>query len=609
MQSHSSPVRHVDPVPDNNLATVAQYYLNPQHLTSLRTEGITQIVLIGVCITGIGLYVTSADTYAIQNYGAGNTAMRANFIIGTSTPALVVLYNTTDLFKNRRAAVMAPKVLASILKKSLTLTQSMIQDSAVFIGSALSAIPLTATSLIYPIPGPEWLVYLQAVFVQANNTMLHVLPIQLALREQIFRFPLLVVELPWNFIQEYRKSENQKQEDTIQRKKEEIYDEIRGRLIGTLLNTQNNIVISGMVFEATEFGYKSVLPDNLTKLVTDSTDPASYGFSKLEAVADYAVKTSRSSSSYIHKAMKRVAYGAGAAWVFTSGLGYLATTVNLLTSFAGTQVGIALAASPDYFLSVLLVFYGGIKLQETYEYFTSWEKDDIKIPLEFKLYPKSTLLLMLFAIYLAAFSYGTGAQLVNDRFGGEEWDTVRPIILGFVKSGMPFISFVAMLDFYKAIMNKFAMYFGGEDSMIAVKVHRMIANLVDGINLIAGADLIEALKHLDDSKLMKFINMTRAELQVKCDELASYDQVQSPTEHIDNSDDTESVTISMQRQNKRPSAFAGVTTVFNTSRLSTGPADVEIQRSRGDTADEETEALRSSGSPDSESTSPYFKVS
>lgn len=128
-----------------------------------------------------------------------------------------------------------------------------------------------------------------------------------------------------------------------------------------------------------------------------------------------------------------------------------------------------LIASPSiYFLSVLTAFFGGNALPNTYNYLFSWKSDEVKIPLECKLYPKTFMLLIVVSAYLSGFSYAAAAvELIEDNFVGKEWDTWRDYLIWLSKTGMPFLSMTPMIDFYRIAINKLVLYCGqGETNML-----------------------------------------------------------------------------------------------------------------------------------------------
>ena len=88
-----------------------------------------------------------------------------------------------------------------------------------------------------------------------------------------------------------------------------------------------------------------------------------------------------------------------------------------MAEYTGDSVSAAVISAPSiYCFGVLLAFFGGNALQNSYDYLTAWKDDSVKIPMPFKLYPKTAVLLIMISMYLSVFSSADDAQLINDNF-------------------------------------------------------------------------------------------------------------------------------------------------------------------------------------------------
>jgi hypothetical protein len=557
---------HIEPQEKNPLSTVTEYYLNPLHLPRFKQELPKQFALFFVCVTGAPLYITPADQYAIDQYGERELTTRAAFIIGTTLPALLVLYNATDRFLSIRASQKAPEELSKILINPYTYRERLAQDLVILFGSALSAVPLMLVTLRYPLAWvPEGVTYALAVAAEIDNTVLHFLPIQLALQQQIFRLPIQPIEIPYRLttrlISRCLEDESTKEKKRIEAKRQAIFADLKGRVMGAIMSAKNNLAINGMEFDANSLSYKPNVTDEISELV--ERPAATLGSDKLDIIADYQVTTPAlappndsllwerfrfipntwarvsaianfklNETTTIGRAvdfvLRKASYVAGGFWVASSCSGYLAATYDGLTDMMGDEYGAALAVSPMYFLSVLFVFYGGNSLEGIYDYATSWGSDKVKIPLEFKLYPKTAAGLMLFALVIASVSYGAACTLIKDGFADEKWDEIRPTLYGLAESGVPFISFMAMRDFYLNMLNKFAMYFGGSEEQMVIKLNNMFEALVHGISMMPGELLVESLNKMDHGILTKLLKIEPADFKRIYAEVSTYTQAVSP---------------------------------------------------------------------------------
>ena len=502
------------------LDKVANHYLETHNLPKLKQEVLQQALLSIVCITGVPLYFVPADAYAKDHYGEESLGLRASFVVGTCLPALAVLWNATGIFLKIRGSQNVPSELKDVLINPFTFKQRLANDIGITIVSALSALPLATICFAYPIPNaPTAVTYLLAIFAEVDNTVLHFLPIQLALSQRIYRLPVVPFELAYGFFKKRTESKEVSRLKNIEQQKNAIYAGLKGSLLGMLTAARNNVSINAVVFNSKKMSFEYAMQDDLKELAGHPDDFS--GSAKLATLAKHKLPSSYTPSSWYNSVLRETAYWGGAAWVVSSCAGYLSNTVEAMISLTGDEVAGALTATPpDYFLGVLFVFYGGYSLQNIYDYMTNWGADQPKIPLEFKLYPKSTMLLMVFALYVAAFSYGAANKLVEDTFQGAEWkEVIEPVLVWLSRTGVPFISAIAMRDFYITAMNKYAMYFGGDDAKMAICLYNMIEALMIGINLMPGNTLVESLQQMDDATLHALLGIGKIELDAKCKEL------------------------------------------------------------------------------------------
>jgi hypothetical protein len=264
------------------LEIVADYYLNPTNLPGLKSEKRKQLALMAIAFSGAPLYAIPASNYSTRFYG-DNLGLRINFIIGTCTPALVVLYNATDIFLMLRAMGRPPEALKDVLKSPVRSKQDKLEDFGIILGSALSAMPLTVISLAYPIPGiPKAVVALLATAVQFDNTVLHFLPIKLALSHPIYRLPALPFEYFYKkFIKEIPDEKTQS-ESAKQSKKAEIYSLYKNSFMVNLGRVRKNIALNGLKFDLLKLKYKLDLPPDM---LTAFSTPGESSLARLSAEA------------------------------------------------------------------------------------------------------------------------------------------------------------------------------------------------------------------------------------------------------------------------------------------------------------------------------------
>ncbi len=525
---------HITPDQASAIEVLSDYYLNPDNLPALKSEKRKQLAMLAVALSGAPLYAIPADHYSTRVFG-DNLGLRINYIIGTCTPALVVLYNSTDIFLMIRANSRIPAALNQVLKQPVSSQQNKLNDALIILGSALSAMPLTVISMAYPIPNlPLPVVILMAAAVQFDNTVLHFLPIQLALSNPLYRLPFLPFEFFYKrFIKTVPDDKTQQEMLKSREKKAVIFNQNKGAFLGTIGLVRKNISLHGFKFDFSTLQYQVVIPNEVLRVARNTHQS---GLAKLTKVMTYVTPyVSKPIPSY-KPALSKVLYGVGAFWVISSCSGYLAATVTQLTALTrNLGAGIALSAPSVYFLTVLFAFFGGNALNGTYDYLTAWDEDDVKIPMEFKLYPKISAVLMLFSLYLAAFSYAAADELIQDNYNEDEIDGLFSVLVWLAQTGVPFLSLTAMIGFSRRMLGKAALHYGDDDIKAVAELDGMLEGLQMGTGFVSGEDFTASLENLTPDELETLTQMpvskllaSRAQLSMIDGDQSEVDQSQSP---------------------------------------------------------------------------------
>lgn len=513
------------------LAELVKYYLvNGEGHISGKQELVKQLGLMLVAVSGAGLYVIPSVNYAQREQD--NVFWLWNYSVCTATAALVVLYNSTGLFLIMRKAEQIPEKLANYLLDPFTPRQRIRQNIAITLGAAISALPLAAVSFMYPIPGMSKIfIALQAVIVAVDNTLLHFLPIKLALQNPWYRLPTLPLEFIYDSVVNCQLSPVERRANELYEQKNKLYQAIKHYLINNLTRTQQLLSNYGFYFEG--ISYRNNAGPQIKNLHEEPLQPLDLLIKLIDHFRDRAplpqnhlyrsVSSTSAVTSWVDKQLKKLSYVLGAVWVTSSCAGYLVAPVNGLGEITHSEVtGAALSIPSIYFLGVLLAFFGGNSLQNTYDYFTSWKDDAVKIPKEFKLYPKTALLLIIISMYLSTFSYAAAAELIEDNFNGS-LEFLRPYMLVLAKTGLAFLGFTAMLDFFCNILKKCAQYGSNENSSIVIKLTEAFDQLKNSIMLMKPDLLIESLSILDEQGLKSLFNLTEEKDKEKL--VATFEQL------------------------------------------------------------------------------------
>ncbi len=488
------------------LTEVVKYYLNGEGHLSLKKELLQQMFLSVVAVSGAGLYAVPADAYACS--AQSSLAGRLNYIISTCVPALVVLYNSTELFLAMRAAENIPSSLTDYLVSPHTYWQKIVENTIIALGSAISAFPLAAVSFIYPIPGlPTGVIILQSIIVEFDNTILHFLPIKLALRNALYRLPILPLEFIYKKIADCCLSAEQRQKNQLQQQIDQGYLAIKQRLVSHLEQSKSLLAIYGFKFNSSYLNYTNRAGGQIKELYQLEPSPLILLQKLLDLIHAMSPARPIASPSKINTVLRKLVYIPGALWVMSSCAGFLIAPVDELTELTGNPaIGASISAPSVYFLGVLLAFFGGNSLQNAYDYLTLWQSDAVKIPQEFKFYPKTSILLIIISLYLSIFSYAAGAELINDNFKGD-LEFLRPAFLEFAKTGLAFLGFTAMLDFFCNVLRKFSQYGKDEDAETVVKLSAAFSQLSNSIQLMKSDKLLISLSDLEADRLKSILNI------------------------------------------------------------------------------------------------------
>ena len=179
---------------------IANHYLSGKHLTSGWGEFGQQLLLLAVSLSGASLYAMPAYQFALK-YGsslAGETllARRINYMVSICVPASAVLYNATDIFFRVRRSEQIPEELEDDLVQDKSKAVRTAEDIGILVGSVASAVPLMLVSFAYPLPvNSTALKVIQGIVIEIDNTVLHFLPLKLAMQFPIYRFPIVPLEL------------------------------------------------------------------------------------------------------------------------------------------------------------------------------------------------------------------------------------------------------------------------------------------------------------------------------------------------------------------------------------------------------------------------------
>lgn len=496
----------------NALNAVIRYHMDGEGCSSLSREVFKQSGLFAVAILGVIFYYVPAKAYAesicvdpsYKNIPCDFFVI--NHVAGTMLVAGGILMSATNAFFDQKKAEYIPLKLQNYLNYPLTAKQKLAEDIVTFAGSFIASIPFMIITCVNPIPGlPKPLIISQALIVGVTNTLLHLLPFKLALKNPLYRAPFLPLEFIFHAISNALLSEEKKQEKKLQEQINQQYQIIQQRLINHLDLAQRLLSIYG--FRFTGCSYSNEVNINIRDIKELTQSPLQLLTQLLDCLHDMSPDRTIAPSGRINNFFRKVVYIPGASWVILACAGFWGGTFNEMNEATGSLVsGAAISAPSIYCLGVLLAFFGGNALQNSYDYLTAWKDDTVKIPMAFKLYPKTSVLLIMISMYLSAISYAAGAQLINDNFN-DKLEFLRPYLLELAKTGLTFLGFTATLDFFSNVLSKFAQYGGAEDTQTVARLVDALNQMKDSIQLMKPNLLLDSLAQANKDQLKSILNI------------------------------------------------------------------------------------------------------
>ncbi|KAF5271474.1 hypothetical protein FQR65_LT05094 [Abscondita terminalis] len=491
---HSPVLAEIQP---NALDAVIKFHLDGEGHSRLTQEIFKQSGLFTVAILGVIFYYVPAKAYAesicadpsYQEISSGG-----------------ILMSATNAFFDRQMAENIPFQLQNYLKDTLTPSQKIAENAVTFVGSFIASIPFMLITAFNPIPGlPKVIIILQSGMVGLTNTLLHLLPFKLALKNPLYRAPFLPVEFIFQTISNALLNEEEKQEKELQQQINRGYQVVKQRLIDHLSLAQKLLSIYG--FRLTGCSYTNEIAKDIRDIKELEELPLKLLTRLLTCLRDRSPNQTISPSGKLNNFFKKAVYFPGASWVILACAGFWGGTFNEMVQLTESQVSGAIVSAPSiYCLGVLLAFFGGNALQNSYDYLTAWKDDTVKIPMAFKLYPKTSVLLVMISMYLSAFSYAAGAQLINDNFNGK-LEFLRPYLLELAKTGLTFLGFTAMIDFFNNVLSKFQQYGGDEDTQTVANLFAALNQMKDSIQLMTPNLLLESLAQADEEQIKIILNI------------------------------------------------------------------------------------------------------
>lgn len=494
------------------LNAVIKFPLDGEGRSSLNAEVFKQLLLFILAFFGVILYFPPANEYAesicadpdYKNIPCDFFVI--NHVAGTLLVAGGILMSATNAFFDRKKAENIPFKLQNYLKDALTPKQKLAENAVTFAGSFVASIPFMIITAVNPIPNlPKVIIVLQSAIVGLTNTLLHLLPFKLALKNPLYRAPFLPLEFIFQTISNALLNEEEKQEKELQGQINLGYQMIKQRMIDHLGLAQRLLSIYG--YRLTGCSYTNEIAKKIRDIKELDELPLKLLTRLLTCLHERSPNQIISPPGKLNNIFRKMLYFIGASWVILACSGFWGGTFNEMVELTKSQVLAAIfSALPDYCLMVLLAFFGGNALQNSYDYLTVWNDDTVKIPITFKGYLKTSVVSVMISMYLSVFSYAAGTQLINDNFNGK-LEFLRPYLLELAKTGLTFLGFTAMIDFFSNVLSKLQQYSGNADTQTVANFYAALNQMTDSIQLMIPKLLLESLAQTDEDQIKIILNV------------------------------------------------------------------------------------------------------
>jgi hypothetical protein len=505
------PDQEVSVTPDA-LNAVIKYHLDGEGHCGLRQEILKWLGLSAVAAFGVIFYYVPAKAYAETICGDPSYKdvpcgfFVINHLGGTLVVAGTILINATNAYLEQLKAGSIPLKLVNYLEYPFSAKQKTAQEVMTFVCSLIASMPFPILSLVNPLPGlPIALNLSEAFLIWVTNTFLHLFSVDLAFRNRLFRLPLLSFEVAIQEIINAFLNAEEKQEKEMQAQINQHYQTVKQRLINHLDQAQRLLSIYG--FRFTGYDYTNEVKNDISDVKEQTHAPLQLLTQLFDRLHEMSPNRTIAPSGRINRFFRQAVYLPGAFWVILSCAGFPMGSYKGMAEYTGDSVSAAVISAPSiYCFGVLLAFFGGNALQNSYDYLTAWKDDTVKIPMAFKLYPKTAVLLIMISMYLSVFSYAAGAQLINDNFNGK-LEFLRPYLLDLAKTGLTFLGFTAMIDFFNNVLSKFAQYGGAEDTQTVASLFEALSQMKASLQLMKPNLLLDSLAQANASQLKSILNI------------------------------------------------------------------------------------------------------
>lgn len=521
-ESNSKPtIDTVIPINDQKtpdlLEKVAQHYLIDNHPYSSTYK--VWATLLGItAFTSPLLYIRPSLAYG-QRFNSETLGIEE--VIGNVVGAFIVTLNTGKVFMEYvEGKKNAEKKLGEFLHKTNSCRKKS-ENILIAVGAILSAAPLVAPAVEYSTQDRLGLRILEALVIASGYGFMHTLPVMILAQNKLIQRLLLLPLLPfycgYKAIERCRMSDELLYDLALAEQKKRDHFQLKAMMVGRLEFVRKTVLDNSFTFDWKQLQYMIKVHEHVKAAVNVPT-----GFEKYIALLQQANllpkreprKWSNWFGNYVNPLLSNVSFFAGSAVVSLGISGFIGSEANQTLELTGSKTAAGfITALPAFITGILTSYFGGKTFQGIYDYVVSWLGNTNEVPLAFRLYPKTVTLLLMLSGLLSWYSSGPAEELVYDNFSGEQWDTLRPVLIGFARYGVQLYSFINMFEIIFTAVTAFGKKYGSDDAKMVIELSQRIQAMEQGIFGLDGDELEKSLQALPEEQRKPLLGIEKEKFE------------------------------------------------------------------------------------------------
>lgn len=410
-----------------------------------------------------------------------------------------------DLFDRIQFELQVPDEIKDLIHLPTT-RQLVFKYIKMGAGSIVCVIPFGVAVYLFPLPNCNDSICIGFTVTHSiiSNAILHAVAWNLILAPQYwyYRLPVIPLEKLYSVLKKCFSSATKNELVLLEAEEEAIYDVYRKGLGQTFSSTAHHIV-QGYLIDSSNVDLRAI--QNADMSFNKFTELAlKYQPAPVEAPLPppsfFRRALSKTHSLFTHGGASFL----GAGIMVVGCVGWIANPFYIgILEGLGLPASLVIGSLPSYSTGVLCAFYGTFVFSQIYSYMTTWTSVRDKFSLEAQMYPKTFALFLLINIYISAFAFASGAQLIRTVFSDPMWDSIRPTLEHFAIPTLELLSFIPLIELFNLVVRKSVAKFGNieNDHTLAARLLVKTPAVVHYLEHMKGEELIAALKKFDQPQL------------------------------------------------------------------------------------------------------------